>query len=61
MIEGVYGGFINPQGGPWDFVPLLLMAEELGLRMTKLDGTAMSLDGYSDFIIATESVHYSLI
>lgn len=61
MIEGVFGGYINPQGVPWDFTPLFLMAEELGLRMTKLDGTALSLEGYSDFIIATESVHYSLI
>lgn len=54
---GKTGAYMNPKAGPWDFSPCFLMAEELGLHFSDLEGKEMTLDGYSSFIISTKSVY----
>ncbi|UUX33888.1 inositol monophosphatase family protein [Fundicoccus culcitae] len=59
-ITGNLGAFINPAGGPWDFAPFILFAEELGLTMSNFAGEPLKITDYSDFIIASASVYQEL-
>lgn len=60
VIEGRYGGYINYQGGPWDFAPFFLMAKELDLVFLTLDGREMNLNGYSNFILCNQQFYQDL-
>ncbi|AMB98849.1 hypothetical protein AWM75_02055 [Aerococcus urinaehominis] len=60
VIKGQYGAFINPGAGPWDYSPLILMAQEQGLHFSRLDGTQPDITQPSNFIIASQSCYDEL-
>lgn len=56
VLSGRTGAYINYSGGPWDFAPFYLMADELDLVFTDLKGNKVSLDEHSEFIVCTKKV-----
>lgn len=60
VIKGEFGAFICPNLGPWDFAPLLLMAQELGLHISNFEGKYPKFGKRSDFIISTNSIFKNL-
>lgn len=56
VIRGHYKAFMSYSGGPWDFAPHFLFAEELGLVLCQLDGSPLDLDSYHNFFFGTPKV-----
>lgn len=58
VVTGCYGGYLIPlAGGPWDFAPFLLMAQELDLHLSTWDGKALQIDQTSSFLLSTKQVY----
>lgn len=57
VIRGEFGGFISPEGGFWDYAPLILMAKELGLHMSDLKGGELPFYQKSGFILSTKQIY----
>lgn len=60
VLEGKFAAFVNPKGGPWDYAPFILMAEELGLKLCAWSGEPLDLSGYSDFYLGSQAVYEEL-
>lgn len=56
VITGKYGAFISPESMPWDRAPYLLIADELGLRMSQFSGKPSSVNGDENFFLGTEAI-----
>ncbi|MCY3077621.1 inositol monophosphatase family protein [Aerococcus sp. JJEM-2022b] len=53
VIKGQYGAFVNPGGGPWDYAPFILMAQEMGLHFSNFSNQMPDYTKPSNFIIAS--------
>lgn len=60
VLKGNFGAYINFKGGPWDFAPFILMAEEMGLILTDFSNQPLRLNDYSSFVLASPAIHRSL-
>lgn len=56
VMLGKYGAFISPESMPWDRAPYLLIAEELGLQMSRFNGEESTLIGDEDFYLGTKFI-----
>lgn len=61
VIEGKFGAFLNPSGGPLDAAPFILMAKEQGLKMFTFEGKSMDLIDRSDFYIGSEEIYQEIL
>ncbi|UPQ86282.1 inositol monophosphatase family protein [Ignavigranum ruoffiae] len=60
VLEGKFAAFVNPKGGPWDYAPFILMAQELDLKLCAWSGERLDLSGYSDFFLGRPEVYQEL-
>lgn len=56
VVVGKYGAFISPESMPWDRAPYLLIADELGLHMSKFNGDQTTVIGDENFFFGTEAI-----
>lgn len=56
VIEGKFGATFCPACGPWDRAPLILFAQELGLRLSRVDGSPTSLVGTEDYYFGSQAI-----
>ena len=54
VLEGKYGAYICPKLHLWDYAPLLLMSEELGLNLSDFNGDPVSFAYETDILISTK-------
>lgn len=58
VASGCFGGYFSPMaGGPWDFAPFILMAEELGLHLSTWSGEKLSIHKTTSFVLCTEQIY----
>lgn len=58
VASGCFGGYFSPMaGGPWDFAPMILIAEELGLHLSTWDGQPLSIHRTTSFVLCTEQIY----
>lgn len=60
VIDGKYGAFVSPESEPWDRAPYILIADELGLKMSQFNGEDTSLYGDESFFIGTNAIFVEL-
>lgn len=57
VAEGCFGGYFSPMaGGPWDFAPMILLAQELGLHLSTWENTPLSIHKTTSFLLCTEQI-----
>ncbi len=61
VITGKLGAYVHYMSGAWDFSPFFLMASELGIAFTDLNGDSIKHTDHSSFIIACPSAHKEII
>ncbi len=61
VIDDKLGAYIHSNAGAWDFSAFFLMASEMGLCFTDLEGNLPAKNKYSPFIIATPSLHKEIM
>lgn len=60
VVVGKYGAFISPESEPWDRAPYILIADELGLHMSRFSGEETTLIGDEDFFLGTKAIFEEL-
>jgi myo-inositol-1(or 4)-monophosphatase len=61
VFQGKFAAFINTKSGPWDLAAQLIFAKELGLKMTKFDGTPVDYLVGGDYILANPVCHEEIL
>lgn len=56
IARGQIGVYVNKYAGPWDFSAYYLMAKELGLHLSDLNGNPLDPTKKSNFIISTKAI-----
>lgn len=56
VLEGKFGATYCPVCGPWDRAPLILFAEELGLHLSQVDGSEMTLIGRQNYFLGSADI-----
>lgn len=57
VAEGCFGGYFSPMaGGPWDFAPMILIAEELGLHLSTWEDQPLDIHKTTSFVLCTERI-----
>lgn len=58
VAAGCFGGYFSPMaGGPWDFAPMILIAEELGLHLSTWDNEPLDIRKSTSFMLCTEQIY----
>lgn len=58
VAMGCFGGYFSPMaGGPWDFAPMILIAEELGLHLSTWDNEPLDIRKTTSFMLCTEQIY----
>lgn len=60
VVVGKYGAFISPESEPWDRAPYILIADELGLHMSRFSGEETTLIDDEDFFLGTKAIFEEL-
>lgn len=60
VLDGRFSCFLSHRGGPWDFAPHFLFAEELDLVLCNFEGHPLSLEDYSEFYFGTKQSFYDI-
>lgn len=61
VIKGQFGAHINTNSKPWDISAQFLFAEELGLKMTDLQGEPLDFSKAGPFIISNPGCHKAVL
>ncbi|MCU5745215.1 inositol monophosphatase family protein [Staphylococcus sp. SQ8-PEA] len=61
VIKGQFAAHFNTNPKPWDIAAQFLFAEELGLRMTTLDGEEIDFTKAGPFIISNSGCHQEVL
>lgn len=61
VIKGQFGAHINTNPKPWDIAAQFLFAQELGLKMTNLDGERVDFGQGGPFIISNSGCHQDVL
>lgn len=56
VVEGKYGAFVSPESEPWDRAPYVLIADELGLKMSQFNGDPTTNKGSESFYFGTKQI-----
>lgn len=58
VFTGCFGAFFAPKvGGPWDYAPYFLIAEELGLHLCAWDKQPLRIEKTTGFILSTKRIY----
>lgn len=58
VAMGCFGGYFSPMaGGPWDFAPMILIAEELGLHLSTWHNEPLDIRKTTSFMLCTEQIY----
>ena len=61
VIKGQFGAHINTNSKPWDISAQFLFAEELGLKMTNLEGGPIDFAEAGPFIFSNPGCHETIL
>ncbi|WP_034300201.1 inositol monophosphatase family protein [Bacillus cihuensis] len=61
VITGKFAAFATSKAGPWDKAAQLIFAKELGLRVSRFDGSNVNYLEGGDWIIANQSAYEELL
>lgn len=56
VIKGKFRATFCPACGPWDRVPLILFTQELGFKLSRIDGSPTSLVGVEDYYFGSQDI-----
>lgn len=57
VCKGEFGAYINPTAAAWDYAPFILMADELDLHISRVNGDDLDLEGEGGYIISSHKVY----
>lgn len=58
VATGCFGGYFSPMaGGPWDFAPMILIAEELDLHLSTWDLEPLNIRKTTSFMLCTKQIY----
>ncbi|WP_170140821.1 inositol monophosphatase family protein [Oceanobacillus arenosus] len=61
VFHGKFAAFVNSDSGPWDLAAQLIFAKELGLKMSKFDGSPVDYLVGGDYILANAGCYEDIV
>lgn len=61
VAKGMFGAYVNLSAALWDYGPFILIAKELDLKISKIDGTSLDLGEDRGYIIGTPKAHEEIV
>ena len=61
VITGKFAAFATSKSGPWDLAAQLVFAKELGLKVSRFDGSELNYLDYGDWVLSNKGTYDDLI